>query len=645
MTLDRNLQPVHFRNPNVSPTQLLEPGWRWEHQPQQQQVGNSNDGGDATNDGWSLDFDSSFVDKDGWEYSNSQWPVINNNINTTNTSTPPTNRHHGHHTTHHLGGTADGGGGGVQWYYSGSHSQNAALVRRRKWIRTMIREMTLDEIAALPKTGEYSIVGESGIDAEIAKFTNTVRDAFRNVTLKSQRPNILLLGGSGAGKSSLVNAVFGTVLAEIGEGRPITQTYSKFTREDIPVVIYDSKGIEHGYIREGFVADTRTFFKKLQHEPALENHVHVVWYIIDLTQARFQPFEADFCMKELKDIPIIFVLNKADTVRMQIVETMRNLILSFNMPNCKAVFHTVSNCKNFETKQCIECGSEKIRKRLRDGTCTIMCKECNSTRLLEKTMGIDELARATVSQMPDLVRHVFMQSQQAEMQECTTKSIRIIEQYATSKDASLRRSDAMASRLTEMATCLVSLYHVDLFSNVASRELSRRFSQIYKQQRISRKITLLLTDLFTGKGITAAIYAVSGLEICKAIVRFKHEVLQQSFLRHDIQRQQQQPPIPPQISSPSLDSISSQIESTPLAAPATDENNNGVSVTPTRNSSSSSSSSTSAAMIEDVEPDYAALLNQLKIEITEEEVLRVAAEIKRMGGVSAYLSQPGMFFS
>jgi predicted GTPase len=63
-----------------------------------------------------------------------------------------------------------------------------------------------------------------------------VKKEIEEVSKTTQKPNILLLGGSGAGKSSLVNAVFGKTLAEIGEGKPITQTYSKFSGENSPVV-------------------------------------------------------------------------------------------------------------------------------------------------------------------------------------------------------------------------------------------------------------------------------------------------------------------------------------------------------------------------------------------------------------------------
>ena len=108
------------------------------------------------------------------------------------------------------------------------------------------------------------------------------------------------------------------------------------------------RGIEHGYVEHGFVADTRKFFKKLRQQKDLESHIHVVWYVIDLTQARFQPFEAEFCRKNLEDIPIIFVFNKADAVKPEIRDLMMKTVSDFNLRNCRGLFATVADCKNFD---------------------------------------------------------------------------------------------------------------------------------------------------------------------------------------------------------------------------------------------------------------------------------------------------------
>jgi len=76
---------------------------------------------------------------------------------------------------------------------------------------------------------------------QLLNYHQKLKQSLADVSQKTTKPNILLLGASGAGKSSLVNAVFGKPLAEIGEGKPITQHYTKYSSSTSPVVIYDSK--------------------------------------------------------------------------------------------------------------------------------------------------------------------------------------------------------------------------------------------------------------------------------------------------------------------------------------------------------------------------------------------------------------------
>ncbi len=65
--------------------------------------------------------------------------------------------------------------------------------------------------------------------------------------------NILVIGKSGVGKSTLVNAVFRDELARTGVGSPVTRHIRQYSKPGCPITIYDTPGME----LDGKLPDTR----------------------------------------------------------------------------------------------------------------------------------------------------------------------------------------------------------------------------------------------------------------------------------------------------------------------------------------------------------------------------------------------------
>ena len=58
--------------------------------------------------------------------------------------------------------------------------------------------------------------------------------------------NLAIFGATGAGKSTLVNAVFGRDVADTGVGEPVTRGVDYHRRDDGFLGIFDSEGFETG---------------------------------------------------------------------------------------------------------------------------------------------------------------------------------------------------------------------------------------------------------------------------------------------------------------------------------------------------------------------------------------------------------------
>lgn len=75
-------------------------------------------------------------------------------------------------------------------------------------------------------------------------FINDLFDKINEENNKITPANIMLIGKTGVGKSTLINSIFREELAKTGIGRPFTQHLKKITKEGVPINLYDSRGLE-----------------------------------------------------------------------------------------------------------------------------------------------------------------------------------------------------------------------------------------------------------------------------------------------------------------------------------------------------------------------------------------------------------------
>lgn len=120
--------------------------------------------------------------------------------------------------------------------------------------------------------------------------------------------NIMVAGITGTGKSTLLNAVFGSELAATGKGRPVTSHIDEYQNDSVPIHIWDTVGLEldSAKTKESINSIRDTIASKADSDDQFD-HVHAIWYCINSGSSRYQGAELDF-IKNLHSIGVPFII-------------------------------------------------------------------------------------------------------------------------------------------------------------------------------------------------------------------------------------------------------------------------------------------------------------------------------------------------
>ena len=154
--------------------------------------------------------------------------------------------------------------------------------------------------------------------------------------------NIIVIGKSGVGKSTLINSLFRGNFAETGLGRPVTSEIRKKVKKDYPLAIFDTPGFELSSGQQNKVKDEILhIIQKGFASKDINDHIHCIWYCVnvggnrtfDETEIRWlKEFTAE---NRATQVPIIVVLTQA--VPKNKAAEMKKLVEAENLDIVKVV--------------------------------------------------------------------------------------------------------------------------------------------------------------------------------------------------------------------------------------------------------------------------------------------------------------------
>ena len=135
-----------------------------------------------------------------------------------------------------------------------------------------------------------------------------------------QKGNVLVIGSSGVGKSTLINAVMGSEVARAaqGGGNGITQKLTLYENEACPFRVIDTIGFTQSprHVAKA-IKEVQAWTRKSRKEGDTNTKINVIWFCIDGTSGRLFPETIKHVLRATtiyKTVPIVTVITKSYSI-------------------------------------------------------------------------------------------------------------------------------------------------------------------------------------------------------------------------------------------------------------------------------------------------------------------------------------------
>ena len=218
-------------------------------------------------------------------------------------------------------------------------------------------------------------------------FKQEFENRFDEAASFCKRPNILVAGYTGCGKTSLIRTVLGDEIVPkegISNGKPCRINFDSYENESIR--LWDSRGLELGEKEEEFKDMMRDFVSGCQDDPNVDEHIHLVWYLIQGNSARVTDCDVSL-MKEIFTFDdVIAVISKRDITKPAQIRAIREELMKAGVPEEHIVEVSDSEGGAVGCKELVDLSHAMLPAAYRDAFMAAQCidREAKAARVADK---------------------------------------------------------------------------------------------------------------------------------------------------------------------------------------------------------------------------------------------------------------------
>lgn len=153
-----------------------------------------------------------------------------------------------------------------------------------------------------------------------------------------KRPNILVAGYTGCGKTTLIRTILGDDVVPasgIDNSKPCRIDFDRYENESIR--LWDSRGMELGELENDFREAMREFVSDCQDDRDVDEHIHLVWYLIQGNEARVTCSDLALIREIFTFDDVIVVISKKDITKPEQLKAIRKILTEAGVPEERIV--------------------------------------------------------------------------------------------------------------------------------------------------------------------------------------------------------------------------------------------------------------------------------------------------------------------